>query len=253
MANYDSYVICTSPRSGSTLLCSLLAATGVAGNPDSHFHRPSIDDWLAEYRIAPAAGASEPEVLGQILQAAIAEGRGDTAIFGLRLQRHSFDYFTGKLAVLFPERSNDVDRLEAAFGRTLFIHLTRPDKVDQAVSYVKAQQTGLWHMAPDGTELERLSPPREPVYDGVELKACFETMTAYDREWEAWFEEQGIEPLRLSYEGLSADPIGILRGVLDRLGLDPDIANGVTLGVRKLADATNRDWVQRLRSEIETV
>jgi LPS sulfotransferase NodH len=252
MANYDAYVICTSPRSGSTLLCSLLAASGVAGNPDSHFHRPSIDDWLAEYRLTPAADASESEILGEIFQAAIVEGRGGTRIFGLRLQRHSFDYFTGKLAVLYPGRSNDAERFQAAFGRTLFIHLTRPDKVDQAVSYVKAQQTGLWHVAPDGTELERLSEPREPVYDGVELRACFDTMTAYDHQWEAWFEEQGIAPLRLSYDGLSADPIGTLRRVLERLGLNPEVANGVTLGVRKLADATNRDWVRRLRSELET-
>ncbi|MBT6203829.1 MAG: sulfotransferase, partial [Rhodospirillaceae bacterium] len=44
MARYQSYVICTSPRSGSTLLCSLLAATGLAGNPCSHFHDPSISE-----------------------------------------------------------------------------------------------------------------------------------------------------------------------------------------------------------------
>lgn len=252
MALYDSYVICTSPRSGSTLLCGLLAATGVAGSPDSHFHQPSLADWLAEYRIAPGPAASEREILAAVFRAAIAAGRGSTALFGLRLQRHSFDYFTGKLAVLHPGRSNDVQRFEAAFGRTLFIHLTRPDKVDQAVSYVKAQQTGLWHVAPDGTELERLSAPQEPVYDSARLRACFETMTAYDHQWEAWFEQQGIEPLRLSYDALSDDPVGTLRRVLDRLGLDPEIANGVELGVRKLADATNRDWVKRLRSELET-
>ncbi|HBF29284.1 Stf0 family sulfotransferase, partial [Rhizobium sp.] len=31
MAKFSSYVICTSPRSGSTLLCKLLAATGISG------------------------------------------------------------------------------------------------------------------------------------------------------------------------------------------------------------------------------
>ena len=29
----------------------------------------------------------------------------------------------------------------------------------------KAQQTGLWHIAPDGTELERVAPAQEPHYD----------------------------------------------------------------------------------------
>jgi len=140
MAKYDSYIICTSPRSGSTLLCKLLAATGVAGNPDSYFHRPSISDWLADLGLTQKASVPERELLEAIFRAVIAKGTLDAGIFGLRLQRHSFDFFTEKLAVLYPEHSNDAERFQAAFGRTLFVHLTRRDKVAQAVSYVKAQQ-----------------------------------------------------------------------------------------------------------------
>lgn len=66
------------------------------------------------------------------------------------------------------------------------MHLTRRDKVAQAVSYVKAQQTGLWHAAPDGTELERLSPPQEPAYDASEIRTRFEEVTAHDHSWERW-------------------------------------------------------------------
>lgn len=29
----EAYVICTAPRSGSTLLCRMLGATGIAGQP----------------------------------------------------------------------------------------------------------------------------------------------------------------------------------------------------------------------------
>lgn len=47
MAKFHSYVICTSPRSGSTLLCNMLAATGVAGKPKSYFHQGPITDWLS--------------------------------------------------------------------------------------------------------------------------------------------------------------------------------------------------------------
>src|ERR1700710_772467 len=32
-----SYVVCATPRSGSTLLCALLAGTGVAGKPEEAF------------------------------------------------------------------------------------------------------------------------------------------------------------------------------------------------------------------------
>ena len=101
-------------------------------------------------------------------------------MFGLRLQRHSFDFFTQKLAILHCRLSSDAQHFQAAFGRTLFVHLTRRDKVEQSISYFMACQTGLWHAAPDGTELERLSPAQKPVYDADEIRARFEEVTACD-------------------------------------------------------------------------
>ena len=169
MATYDSYVICTSPRSGSTLLCKLLASSGVAGNPDSWFHSPSVSDWLGYYNLTPEPSLDERDLLELSFRSAIAEGTQGKGLFGLRMQHHSFAFFRQKLALLHPELPNDIERFRAAFGRTLFIHLTRQDKVEQAVSYVKANQSGLWHAAPDGTELERLSPPADPVYSAREI------------------------------------------------------------------------------------
>lgn len=251
MASYDSYVICTAPRSGSTLLCRLLAATGVSGNPDSHFHRPSLEHWLADLGVTPAPSLSERELVRLAFQAAVAEGtRG--GMFGLRLQRHSFAFFTEKLALLHPGHATDVERFEAAFGRTLFLHLSRQDKVAEAVSLVKAQQSGLWHRAPDGTELERLAPPKELVYDPDAIRASVEEVTQYDRDWRQWFADQSVDPLRLTYEALAADPLETLRVVLERLGLGRTAAAGVEVGVARLADDTNQDWVARFRAEQET-
>lgn len=251
MAKYDSYVICTSPRSGSTLLCDMLTASGVAGNPDSYFHRPSIADWLDGLSLAPVSAMPERQVLRMIFRAAMTEGSLKTGMFGLRLQRDSFDFFIQKLAVLHPKQTSDVERFRAAFGPTSFIHLTRLDKIEQAVSLVKARQTGLWHRAPDGTELERLSPPREPVYDTDEIQAGHEELSALDHEWKTWFARESVTPLRITYEALSADPIGILRRVLGHLGLDRVEAQDVKPGVAKLADEVSRNWVARFRAEVE--
>jgi trehalose 2-sulfotransferase len=249
LAKYESYVICTSPRSGSTLLCKLLAATGVAGNPDSYFHRPSISDWLADLGLAHDPSASDREVLQAVFRTAIAKGTLGAGVFGLRLQRHSFDFFTENLAVLYPGHPNDVTRFQAAFGRTLFVHLTRRDKVAQAVSYVKARQTGLWHAGPDGTELERHSPPQEPIYDAREIRTRLDEMTAHDDKWGRWFAASEIDPLRITYEDLSAGPTKTLRALLARLGLEREAAEGVEPAVVKLADDTNQDWMARFRSE----
>lgn len=249
MASFDSYVIFTTPRSGSTLLCKLLARTAVAGNPASYFHRPSIDAWCDDRCLTWDATLSEREVLNMVFRATIAEGSLETGMFGLRLQRRSFNFFRRKLTFLHAGFLSDVQRFRAAFGPTSFIHLTRRNKIEQAVSLVKAEQTGLWHMAPDGTELERLAAPSKLAYDADRIKAHFDELTIHDRDWERWFEAEDIEPLRLTYETLSRDPIETLRGMLDHLGLDRNAADGVHPEVSKLADDTSRAWAARFRSE----
>lgn len=246
---YKSFIICTSPRSGSTLLCKLLSATKIAGNPGSHFHTPSVARWLEVYELADANFATERDAVAAIFEAARERGTSDTGIFGLRLQRGSVDFFLQQLGILFAHKSDDRDRIEAAFGPTLFIHLSRSDKLDQAISYVKASQTGLWHKAPDGTELERLSAPSEPFYDAGAIAKYTAKFSAMDEAWRGWFEHQKISPMELSYDDLSADPIGQLGVVLAKLGLDGNVARQIELPVAKLADATNQQWADRFKAE----
>ena len=111
MAKYDSYVICTSPRSGSTLLCKLLKKTAVAGNPDSYFHRASISAWCEGRGINQRLSMPERDVLDLVFRATALDGSLETGVFGLRLQRHSFDFFAEKLAVLHTGFSSDGQRL----------------------------------------------------------------------------------------------------------------------------------------------
>lgn len=249
MAEYNSYIICATPRSGSTLLCKLLSATGVAGKPNSYFHQPCISAWLKSLDLTPEKSVTKHEVLREVLNAVRQKGTADTNIFGLRLMRKSFDFLMEQLDLLYPNLASDTDRFNAAFGRTLYIHLTRSDKLAQAISLVKADQTGLWHMAPDGTELERMAPPQEPTYDAAQIQQQMLELTAFDSTWANWFETEKITPLRVTYEALAADPAGNLAYILDRLGLDSNVARGVEPGVAKLADQTSRNWAERFRTE----
>ncbi|MBL4807384.1 MAG: sulfotransferase [Rhodobacteraceae bacterium] len=251
MKLFNSYVICTSPRSGSTLLCMLLREAGNAGFPESHFHAPSLEKWLGYYGFQNDAFSTRQDALKGVFKSAFERGKGASDIFGLRLQRHSFDFFIEQLSVLYPSFPDDKSRMGAAFGNTLFVHLTRENKLDQAISYVKAEQTGLWHMAPDGTELERLSEPKEPVYDTVAIAAQLTLSEQMDTEWVKWFVAEKIKPLRITYEELSAAPYATLGHVLEALGLDCEARDKVTPPVAKLADATNQEWAERFRLETQ--
>lgn len=248
-ARYNSYFICTSPRSGSTLLCRLLVATGKSGMPASYFHNASISDWLKSLELSRAAFVSDWEALRAVFDAARKQGTGQTGIFGLRMQRGSFDFFMQQIGILQPGLSRDTDRIGAVFGHTLFIHLTRQNKLNQAISRVKETQTGLWHRAADGTELERQSPPREPVYSADEIARNVVALTAFDEAWKLWFGREKIEPLTITYDELSADPAAALTRILDQLGLDRALANDIKPSVAKLADVTNRIWAKRFQTE----
>jgi LPS sulfotransferase NodH len=92
-----TYVVCATPRSGSTLLCALLAGTGVAGRPEEYFeclwragapHQPreyfaDVDDAGLLAALAPtepgAADRSDP------FPSALERGTTDNGAFGAKL------------------------------------------------------------------------------------------------------------------------------------------------------------------------
>ena len=137
---------------------------------------------------------------------------------------------------------------ETAFGPILFIHLSRTDKVSQAVSRVKAMQTGLWHVASDGTERERTGPAQD---DRDSIGKYVEELTIQDHAWTHWFVNNRIEPLRLTYEVLSHDPQSALEIILVALGLDPAIAVASKPKTTKMSDSESQNWVSRFRGETD--
>lgn len=246
---FDAYIICGTPRTGSTLLCDLLTSTGRAGAPDSFFGARFIDWWAEQWGVPTRETIGEPEFSKVYLDAAIRVGKGGTDMFGLRLMRENVDDLDGFIERVFPGFAPGNARFEKAFGEIRYIHLFREDKLAQAVSLVKAEQTGLWHVAPDGTEIERLAPPQDPVYDFERLRKQVEELEGYDRAWNPWFVEQGIEPLRVGYERLAADPAGTLITICDALGIAAPDRSEVQPGVAKLSDAVSEDWIARYRRD----
>jgi LPS sulfotransferase NodH len=246
----DGYIICGTPRTGSTLLCKLLASTKVAGDPHSFFRREDISEWAEGWRLPPAGSVSEKDFSAAYLEAVIKAGKGGTHVFGLRLMREHLEELSATLDGIFPSLPTDRARFERAFGKLLYIHLAREDKLAQAVSLIKAQQSGLWHIAPDGTEIERVAPPQEPRYDFDRIRREVAELENYDAGWNSWFDEQGIEPFRVGYESLSADPAGTLIRICEALGVPAPDAGDVIPGVARLSDATSADWMRRYRADI---
>jgi LPS sulfotransferase NodH len=227
------------------LLCDLLSGTGIAGQPQSYYRREEIADY------ARAWGLSAPEVIGDeaferaYLEAVRRAGAAQTGVFGLRLMWSSVAELSARLSAIHPNAPDDSARFELTFGNPLYIHLSRQDKVAQAVSLLRAKQSGLWHRAADGTERERLAPPAPLVYDADRLTSLVEELETDNAAWKSWFSRFGIEPLRLTYERLAGAPQAVLAQVLSALALDARIAASVEARTAKLADETSLEWAHR--------
>ena len=139
---YQSYMICTTPRSGSTLLCRMLAATGIAGAPDSYFHVASLDRWMQDFAVSKTDHPSRRDAIAAVFAAAQRLGRANSAVFGLRIQRGSFAYLMSQIKELCGDDPSESKLIDEIFGRTSFMHLTRQNKLDQAISRSEERRVG---------------------------------------------------------------------------------------------------------------
>ncbi len=249
MKQTESYIVGATPRSGSTLLCDLLTETGVAGQPNSYFRREDISWWAEQFGVSSVDWRNEHDFDQAYLVAVLRRGTDGTRVFGLRLMWESVADLSKRLDSFYPSLDSDSARFRAAFGTPVYVHLSREDKVAQAVSLLRAEQTGLWHVNADGTERERLKTGEAPVYSAHDLSRLVTMLEEHDRCWIRWFHEQDIDPLRITYERLSAEPQATLEIVLSAFGMDPVIAEAVEPRTAKLAKRESHEWARRFRAE----
>lgn len=181
-----SYLVCATPRSGSTLLCNSLESTGMAGRPREYFEalketglprRPREYFWELRspevLRLLPADSEMDrSEVRSPTwsrddyrrhLAAALREGTTPNGVFGAKLM---WGYFNDFLALMrgVPRFAGlgDGSLLNAAFPGLRLVFVSRSDKVRQAVSLWRALQTLVW--STDAGSGEEPGEEHRPVY-----------------------------------------------------------------------------------------
>jgi trehalose 2-sulfotransferase len=242
----DSYLICATPRTGSTLLCGLLASTGVAGRPESYFRRQGLQDYAVQWGIAssPDGGFGYADYV----RAALAAGRTDNGVFAARVMWETLDEVVGELRTMNPGLSDSsVTLLERAFGHMRFVYLRRDDIVAQAVSLLRAEQTNVWH---DPVKAARPEPDREAQFDFGQIRQRAQVIDQHNSAWQGWFSSAGIEPFPVLYEELAVDPVGITHRILDFLSLELSPGRELVVQHRRLADELNAQWIARYQAEL---
>jgi trehalose 2-sulfotransferase len=202
-------IVCATQRSGSTLLCELLKATGVAGVPNEYFQRfkaSGLPDQPRQY----LAGVSDPSVLD--LLPPLNPGTAERS-FDFEAVRRAGTTPNGVFAakIMWSHTPDLWDRLgprtlENVFGPLRYVQLVRRDKVAQAVSLWTAIQTQAWRSGD--------AVAAEPVYSFAAIKHLIGWLRAGEDGWTQWLRRRS--PDVVVYEDFARDPaptIEILAGV----------------------------------------
>jgi trehalose 2-sulfotransferase len=255
-----AYVVCSTPRSGSTLLCEMLVDSGIAGRPAEHVEqvrKPGRPHEPREYfadvedrsvlELLPASGPPRPHPgpIEERLAAVIAYATTPNGVFGTKVMWSYMADLQERLAEL-PGfgRLEDAERLSSLLGDVQYVHVRREDHVAQAISMWRAVQTRAWRAETDDAV--------EPVYSFSGIDHLAHQLERHNLAWDRWFDRQGIEPLRVRYSALAEAPGRVLQETLDFIGVgDQAHAEPPPPSMRRQSGAQSREWAERYRREEE--
>ncbi len=221
-----SYMVTSSFRCGSAYLCSLLWKTGLLGAPSAVLNSPTKEVRALMTRFKASSPA---DYIAQLL----AHRTSRNGIFGMKVHFSHFEAFLKEYPALLE-----------VLSPVTYIYIYREDKVAQAVSMAKALQTNQWSSRWEKGE----SPPLQ--YDQELIQNCMNEIQQQDEGWLRWFEAQKAIPFQVTYERLTADPDGVVRSVVELLGVQNDEPSEVQVPpAEKQSDETNEEWIERFVRE----
>ena len=235
------YIIATSQRTGSTLLCDGLASTGIAGMPDEWF----LPENKANAALMRQFGAlSEGDYIDQVIRATATPN----GVFGTKLFWAQWDSLIPKMIaksnfpVDRPLRNVLADLLTAGLGSPIkYVWLRRRNMLAQAISLYRAQNTGVWRSVSGRGDQDTVVDHELP-FDFGAITTVLRRFEDEDQKWTSYFRTYRIPALMLFYEDFVENYERTVQGVLKFLGLPYE---NVAVGPPKLerqADERSREW-----------
>lgn len=217
-----TYLLASSPRSGSHYLGHLLWETGDLGSPLEYFHPRHLKKWKEKLNTR-----DEVTVFRRIL----ARRTSPTGWFGVKAHWAQFSIV------------RDSVQLQKLFGFEKYILITRRDKLAQSISLVLAQATKAW--------ISFQKTQEAPEYDFVAIQRGMKQLEAQEAQWKNYFVSCGIEPIIVEYEDLVADPRAVVQSIRSSFGINSAVAPRESLEMpEKQGGEINDEWQQRYLQDL---
>jgi len=226
-----NYLICITPRSGSSWLCDAITKCGLLGRPGEY-----INSEVLRGGILKRTGADNLSDYLDAIRRLLATPNG---IFGMKAS-----WF--QLAMMLEGCT-----LEEHFGKHLkYIHLIREDFVLQGISLYLSVNSSYFHSVQKNITDEMKQKHDGLEYSGPGIKHWIDHILRQEYGFEQFFAERKISPLRLTYEMIMARPRPTIKRIGKRLGIDPELLNNkIEAGHVKIGTERNQEWADRFREE----
>lgn len=225
------YAICSSPRSGSSLLAGGLAKTRQAGFPLEYFNPSYIKAYIHRSK---CVGVTLHRYV-RFLESRRSSANG---VFGVKV--HFAHVSSHPECEKLLNYIGNVDRL---------IILRRADRIAQAVSYWRAVATNFWNAGkPEDVERGRSIAIR---YDGATIAQLLAELVEQEEGWERMLARRRTKCLEIMYEDLATNYVREMKRVLSYLGLShiPDALFSSPTRLR-IADHWNEECAERFMRDI---
>lgn len=215
------YLICSSERSGSTLLADLLDQTGKAGRPLEYFNPVYIE--------AYCINTNTKELHRQTYWLALQKMRTTpNGVFGAKAHLPQIIQWLGENSL------EETARFLSGFEHLVFIR--RRDKISQAISFYRASVTGYW-----SSQHTKMDPhaPKVPVFDGQRISSAYRYLMTAEENWRTVFSQINRTPLEVDYEDLASEPGKSISHVLNEIGIEIEGDEFAKSTISKQSDALN--------------
>jgi LPS sulfotransferase NodH len=229
--------IATLPRTGSSLLAADMRSTHALGEPREWFLPNRMDKLVARWELPEGD-------LDAYIARLTKKKSTDNGVVAVKLMPAHLRSMSE--AGMLPATGRLSALLERFGGDTLVIRLLRQDKLRQAISLLKARQTGKWGVLKEAKA--------EAKYDYGELAKLIVQLAKWEAQWERELEASSIVPaIDMMYEELPDRRDETLLDIARRIGLeDPEgiVANRdrEEIKLRRQADDLTEAWYDRFAS-----
>jgi trehalose 2-sulfotransferase len=241
MTHPMSVFVCSTPRSGSSLLTDLLGSSQVMGGVRIEYFNPYVEHQIFKEE-GPFPGW--PDYLKHVM----ITGTTSNGVFGTKIHADNLVYLMYQLRRAFLDHatSDDFNLMRMVFPEVdrsrSFIYIWRQRVLEQAVSFVIAETTGAWN---DTTSVKR-----EPVYDRSALIRAYWTLMEQHSAWQDWFARYSISPLPVQYEQLVSERQTVLAEVFRHTGVACPPGLDLSAIRRRQSTDLNARWVAQLKADL---